>query len=104
MPIHTFRTESGESKEVIFYPGEGVPDTIRFNGQEARRVPSVCIAKFKGEFSGDTPTKNLKFPDDGTIVESGVKRDVERQRKHLQEQRDRKRRKFVEDQVSTYSL
>jgi hypothetical protein len=102
MPAYEFCNELGECFDELYLRHGDAPQTIFREGRAyLRQFPNPAV-RFRGAFSGNTT--QIIHPDDGTVIEPGVKNEQKQKKIDADDRRDQDRRDFLAEQVSTYDL
>lgn len=104
MPIHEYLLPDGSRVEKLFLHGESIPEEIEVDGARCPKVVSRPVVKFRGSFSGGTSSKHIVHRDDGSVVEPGREKDVQRNRQRKEEKQEEARRKHIENSLAEYAL
>ena len=102
MPAYEFCDGEGLCFDRIYLSWKDAPRVVTYNGVKFhRQFPNPAI-RFKGPFSGSTTM--LVHPDDGSVMEPGVKNEQKQKVKDVANKRDQVRKDFLAEQVSTYDV
>jgi hypothetical protein len=102
MPAYEYCSDRGECFDRIFYHWSDAPETIVEDSLIYRRQFPNPAVRFKGPFSGST--KNMLFPDDGSVYEAGTKKDQKNKKRYVEEEREKARTDFLRKQVQEYDV
>jgi len=104
MPIYEYLSSDGTRHERIYLMASDAPSSISVDGEDCPKVPSVTVNKFKGAFSGGTSGKDRAHINDGTVLEPGRSKDVQRRRKEITTKSETDRQEYLKSRLAEYDL
>ena len=102
MPAYEFKAPDGEIIEELFIGVGDWPTSIERNGKIYTRIPSRTVTRFVGMFSGATKQSLISKPDDGSIVEPGMKNDAYNRKQEIEKKNSDDLDTIVGDCVKEY--